>query len=1101
MATFVLNGVTLAPDPVFQVVFEAATQLTIVFSDERLLTYEYSTEETNPGFLTLDLAEASIPEAFFPDNTQTIPPDVNSFGTLSPYGQDQGNATFFFEVTYRDAEDAEQTAVLLSIFVEGETPEQDRDHVFVLSSSDPDLAIPNTPAAFAAFFGSLESVAPVTSGPFAPGAPIDFDAIFGPTLDSFSDQDTWSGFDFGEYFDGGAGNDSLSGGGGADVIVGGAGNDTIDGGSSLDEDDREHVDAVAYVLEGGPNGVTVNLGTNSATDSFGNTDELTNIEAVAGTDFNDVLIGDDGNNIFAGGDGADLIDGGGGFDEVDYEFLGQDGIGVEVDLENGFAVDSWSNTDTLQNIEDVFGTPFDDTIIGDAGDNVLSGGVGDDEISGGAGNDFLIPSEGAGDLDTVDGGDGQDTLRFFDSYLNEDFFFVIAPNGDSTISNGIDTVIASNIEVLQLNDASFALELGTTGNDSLSGGSIGAVLLGLEGDDLLTGTENPDVLIGGAGNDTLIDNGGDDLIFGDEGDDLIIGTTGSDYYDGGDGFDTLRVDVSAFSPGLFTIEANLATGIFGQLGNPTNADELLDIEAIQIVGGLDAVITGDAADNLLEGGSGDDTISGGAGDDRIIHTGGDDSIDGGEGTDTLRFFSTLEDVGFIIDDFGNSTLSNGTDTITVTGVEVLELNDATLEQVRGTEDADTLNGGANGAVLLGLGGDDLLTGTAESDVLLGGLGNDTLIDTAGDDLLVGGDGDDRIVALTGNDAYIGGDGHDTLVVDVSSFAAGAFVYELDLSTNFAGAQGNPNGADEVYEIEALEFTGAIAANVIGDAADNFFSTGSGDDTISGGQGFDWIEGGAGDDVIRGNLNADTIYGGDGFDTLFGNFGNDLIYGGANADSIYGGDRDDELHGEAGTDFVVGQVGNDTIYGGDGFDTLRGGAGDDLLYGGAQFDLMQGGLDNDTLYGEGGADQMYGNVGNDLLDGGDGQDGLFGAAGADTLIGGAGDDRLFGGRDGDLIDGGTGNDTMFGGFDTDVFVFGLTHGADVIRDFDADGERIDVSAFALELADLTITAAGDGAVVTGVGAGVLVTSAQGSILLEGVVLGDIGADDFLFGAFD
>jgi Ca2+-binding RTX toxin-like protein len=247
-----------------------------------------------------------------------------------------------------------------------------------------------------------------------------------------------------------------------------------------------------------------------------------------------------------------------------------------------------------------------------------------------------------------------------------------------------------------------------------------------------------------------------------------------------------------------------------------------------------------------------------------------------------------------------------------------------------------------------------------------------------------------------------------------------------------------SGADRI--------TGNGEANeILGMAGDDVIEAGGGHDTISGGQGFDWIDGGTGNDVIRGNLNADTIYGGDGFDTL------------------------------------------------------RGGAGDDLLHGGDLADVMQGGLDNDTLYGEGGNDRLEGNAGDDLLDGGDGLDGLFGAAGSDTLIGGAGDDRLFGGRDGDLIDGGTGNDTMFGGFDSDVFVFGLNHGADVIRDFDADAERIDVSAFAFGLADLTITAAGDGAVVTGVGAGVLVTSDEGSILLEGVVLGDIGADDFLFAA--
>jgi Ca2+-binding RTX toxin-like protein len=383
-------------------------------------------------------------------------------------------------------------------------------------------------------------------------------------------------------------------------------------------------------------------------------------------------------------------------------------------------------------------------------------------------------------------------------------------------------------------------------------------------------------------------------------------------------------------------------------------------------------------------------------------------------------------------------------------------------------------------------------------------------------------GDDDYVLPTDNApgtfyAAIWDAGGDDRIVHTGSVAA-----VIDLRA--ASLVGEENGGGHVSYVEGIHGGFTIAAGaviehatggsgadtitgnaedneILGMAGDDVIEAGGGHDTISGGQGFDWIEGGAGNDVIRGNLNADTIHGGDGFDTLYGNFGNDLIHGGANADRIFGGDLDDELHGEAGSDFVVGQAGRDTIYGGDGFDTLRGGAGDDLLHGGDLADVMQGGLDNDTLYGEGGNDRLEGNGGNDLLDGGDGLDGLFGAAGSDTLIGGAGDDRLFGGRDGDLIDGGTGNDTMFGGFDSDVFVFGMSHGADVIRDFDANGERIDVSAFALELADLTITAAGDGAVVTGVGAGVLVTSEQGSILLEGVVLGDIGADDFLFGAFD
>ena len=48
--------------------------------------------------------------------------------------------------------------------------------------------------------------------------------------------------------------------------------------------------------------------------------------------------------------------------------------------------------------------------------------------------------------------------------------------------------------------------LGGAGNDSLTGSSLGDVLIGNEGSDTLTGGSGSDFLIGGIGNDTL--NGG-----------------------------------------------------------------------------------------------------------------------------------------------------------------------------------------------------------------------------------------------------------------------------------------------------------------------------------------------------------------------------------------------------------------------------------------------------------------------------------------------------------------------------------------------------------------------------------------------------------------
>jgi Ca2+-binding RTX toxin-like protein len=448
MATYVLNGFSVTdsnndgnPE------YVGATELTIVISDEGLFQYEYSDDTNNPGFRTLDLNGTVIPEAFFPENTpDAIPPDTNSALNLSPYGQADNDEAYFFQISYLDGSGVEQTLVMLSIYEES----ADTDHLFVLSSTDPGLAIPTDQAELNAFFidaiVNATSIGAVTDPSFAPGAPVDFTATFGPTLDSVGDDDTWTGSDEGEFFDGGDGADSLDGGAGEDVLVGGAGNDTIEGGAGDD--------AVLYSLDGGAGPVNVDLGAGTATDSHGNTDSLSGIEQVGGTALNDTLVGDAGDNTLAGGAGDDTLDGAGGIDEADYEFLEQGG--VQVDLANETATDSFGNTDTLLNIENVRGSAFDDTIIGDEGDNMLFGQAGNDDLRGGGGNDYFDTSVGTGEADSVDGGAGDDTVRFFANDADVTITTDIA-TGEATVTDGTDTIFTSGVEILELNDATHVI--------------------------------------------------------------------------------------------------------------------------------------------------------------------------------------------------------------------------------------------------------------------------------------------------------------------------------------------------------------------------------------------------------------------------------------------------------------------------------------------------------------------------------------------------------------------------------------------------------------------------------------------------------------------
>ena len=160
-------------------------------------------------------------------------------------------------------------------------------------------------------------------------------------------------------------------------------------------------------------------------------------------------------------------------------------------------------------------------------------------------------------------------------------------------------------------------------------------------------------------------------------------------------------------------------------------------------------------------------------------------------------------------------------------------------------------------------------------------------------------------------------------------------------------------------------------------------------------------------------------------------GNDDLRGGEGDDLMYGGGGGDTLHGGTGDDSLSGDAGNDRVYGDDGDDVMSGGAGDDR---------MTGGTGNDALSGDAGKDYINAGTGDDTLSGGDGNDKLVGGSGSDTIDGGAGDDHMWGGnwwKDGA----------------SDTFVITAGGGKDMIHDFEADHDQIDLSAYGLEFSDL------------------------------------------------
>jgi Ca2+-binding RTX toxin-like protein len=321
------------------------------------------------------------------------------------------------------------------------------------------------------------------------------DELYGDSQNNVID-----GFDGDDMIHGNAGDDDLHGGRGADTLFGGSGNDILHGG---DDDDWLHGGAGNDTLDGGSGndiafynmpsdgvngtrGVIVNLTTGIATDNWGNTDTLRNIEHVVGSHLNDLIQGDDGyNSLFGlsgddtligggnagdhfqggagkdslvggsgddwmhGGSGNDTMLGNGGNDTVAYSLvqwddaLGLGTQGVTVNLLLGTATDNWGDTDTLIDISNVIGSEMDDTITGNHGNNHLMGNEG---------NDTLTP---LGGNDTLDGGDGQDSAVFRGNYANYHISLDFL-NGTVTVNDqipdrdGVNQL--SNVEVLVFAD-------------------------------------------------------------------------------------------------------------------------------------------------------------------------------------------------------------------------------------------------------------------------------------------------------------------------------------------------------------------------------------------------------------------------------------------------------------------------------------------------------------------------------------------------------------------------------------------------------------------------------------------------------------------------
>ncbi len=581
-------------------------------------------------------------------------------------------------------------------------------------------------------------------------------------------------------YDGG-GDDTISTDAGNDTIYGGAGVNTIDGGADTDTITYKNVSA--YTISAPANsyettiqdefsGVYIDLAgfdangdsiNENAIGKYGSVlgyDTISNIEKVEGSDYNDRIYGDNNQNTLSGGVGSDTIDGrgggdtvlgGGGYDTL-YSGSGNDTLnggddtdvanfqnstaGVTVRLDTTTATATGYGNDTLVSIEDIIGSNFADTIVGNDGVNYLQGM---------GGNDTFLPGKG---YDFIDGGAGTDTL----TYYKPDYDGMVAANWESI--QGI-TVDLNSSDFTTVKETSTGRLIDMVKNveninateyvDRIYGGSNGETFRGYGGDDYLRPGRGVDTVYGGNGVDTL-DLQQDALV----NQTMQLTATGTIQYHNGtsfvDGYNTSDGVNYAYEIENVTLWTTNDTFSGNDSANIVYASSGTD--AINGMGGNDTIYGGNDNDTLNGGDGNDtlygernnDTVNGGNGDDIIYGTAyyaaaeqDLDTIDGGSGNDWVDYRNishtmtlTLNGATAATVSFGGTASDNATYADTVVNIE----------NVRGGTGADNITGDS---------GDNILDGWTGTDTLDGGGGNDTIVAraTAGE-VLNGGLGTDTL---------------------------------------------------------------------------------------------------------------------------------------------------------------------------------------------------------------------------------------------------------------------------------------------------------------------------------------------------------------------
>ncbi|NIZ15309.1 calcium-binding protein, partial [Phaeobacter sp. HF9A] len=253
--------------------------------------------------------------------------------------------------------------------------------------------------------------------------------------------------------------------------------------------------------------------------------------------------------------------------------------------------------------------------------------------------------------------------------------------------------------------AADAVQMGSSGNDTLSAGNTGAVLLDGHGNDQLIGGLGQDVFV-------LVADGDTDMIQAFDSTKDRIDLSAWDALSS-----VAQLNISSRADGALIRYGSESLRLFTSNGNSLDMEDFLrqdllglyrpqpETDAAVILTSSGELIGASGEDRLI-GRDNADVLYGQAGDDHLLGNGGRDTLWGGLGHDSLQ----------------------------------------------GGDDSD---------VLYGEDGNDVMDGNAGHDLIFGGFGDDSQVGGTGADTLVGGYGNDTLHGDTSTDIIYGDEGNDS----------------------------------------------------------------------------------------------------------------------------------------------------------------------------------------------------------------------------------------------------------------------------------------------------------------------------------------------------